>query len=190
MAGPEYFAIRRNADGTERYYWRASNRLAKLLAGSPFRAIVRLSGTRAEAEELARDMTARVMHALAGVAEEDRPAAKQSINRSNDEHWFASGVYILGPIEGPVKIGRAKDPTARLNALQTGSAERRHLWAFVRLPRVAGIELERRMHEELRDRRVRGEWFNITAFEAMRELFHIAEGLYHLTRPASSPIKE
>ena len=57
---PEYFAERRNADGSLRYYWKAPGRLAELLAGSPHPPVVRLSDDLATAQEACRAITARV----------------------------------------------------------------------------------------------------------------------------------
>lgn len=65
FARPEYFAERRNADGSLRYYWKASTRLAELLVGSPHGPVVRLPDDRAAAEEECRAITARVKAYLA-----------------------------------------------------------------------------------------------------------------------------
>lgn len=43
---PEYFTARENADGTLRFYWRASARVAKLIKGSPLKAVVSLGKDR------------------------------------------------------------------------------------------------------------------------------------------------
>jgi len=76
---PEYFAERRNADGTLRFYWKAPQRLAALLAGSPHGPVVRLPDDRATAEEECRAITARVnaflRAATAPVAAAARPTA-------------------------------------------------------------------------------------------------------------------
>jgi len=56
----EYFTERRNRDGTRRYYWKASTRLTRQLAGSKFATLVRLPDDRAEAEVECRELTARV----------------------------------------------------------------------------------------------------------------------------------
>jgi integrase len=65
FARPEYFAERRNADGSLRFYWKASSSLAERLAGSPHVPVVRLAEDRAAAEEECRAITARVKAYLA-----------------------------------------------------------------------------------------------------------------------------
>jgi hypothetical protein len=65
-------------------------------------------------------------------------------------------VYFIQAIDGgPIKIGTAKDPSARLLSLQTGS----HHTLVIRkvIPGGAGREAE--LHSRFRDQRVRGEWF-------------------------------
>lgn len=65
FARPEYFAERRNADGSLRFYWKASSSLAERLVGSPHAPVVRLPEERREAEEECRAITARVKAYLA-----------------------------------------------------------------------------------------------------------------------------
>jgi hypothetical protein len=61
------------------------------------------------------------------------------------------------------KIGLATDSRARLNGLQVGSP---HLLTLERAKQtyspMAG-QVERRVHEALGDRRIRGEWFEVDA---------------------------
>lgn len=72
---PEYFAERRNADGTVRFYWQATARLAALLVGSPHGPVVRLPADRAAAEEECRAITARVNAFLVAATAPTRPTA-------------------------------------------------------------------------------------------------------------------
>jgi len=65
-----------------------------------------------------------------------------------------------------VKIGFTKtDPAQRLSALQTGNPEKLELVATV--PAYHRL-VECRFHRRLADKRVRGEWFELTAHELSR----------------------
>ena len=57
---PEYFTVRENADGSLRFYWRASARIAKLIKDSPYKAVVSLGKDRGAAEIKCREITAGV----------------------------------------------------------------------------------------------------------------------------------
>jgi len=65
--------------------------------------------------------------------------------------------FIQAGEDGPVKIGRAKDPVARLAGLQTGSSERLYIRAVLDEP----DECEEYLHDILDAVRVKGEWFRI-----------------------------
>jgi len=60
--------------------------------------------------------------------------------------------FIQAGESGPVKIGKAGDPIARLKALQTGSAARLNLLAVIDAD-------EHALHDRFADHRVAGEWF-------------------------------
>lgn len=60
LGAPEYFTARRNADGSFRYYWRASARIAALLEGSVHKAVVALGKDRHAAERMCREITNKV----------------------------------------------------------------------------------------------------------------------------------
>lgn len=73
-----------------------------------------------------------------------------------------SSLYIISEgDDGPIKIGVSRNPRTRLTDLQI--ANPRQLTIFVTYTFVEEIayECEVRLHEELAERRVRGEWFNI-----------------------------
>lgn len=69
-----------------------------------------------------------------------------------------SYVYLIGQIGAPeVKIGKALDPTGRLNALQTANPrELVLLWQS-----TGGSVLELALHMHLAPFHVRGEWFDL-----------------------------
>lgn len=80
-------------------------------------------------------------------------------------------IYVIGPsIRGPLKIGKAKDPSSRLRQLQTGHPEKLHVlltgWGeedstgdFYSVPDSL---VEKAFHHKFRNARMNGEWFNIT----------------------------
>jgi len=58
--------------------------------------------------------------------------------------------------DGPIKIGVASDVAARINQLQTGSAEPLRLLSV----RPGSRVVERQLHERFTGHRIRGEWFS------------------------------
>jgi len=65
-------------------------------------------------------------------------------------------VYFIGAGEtGPIKIGIARDPQARLSTFQTGHFERLTILALT----TGGRELESAYHKRFAEHRKTGEWF-------------------------------
>ncbi len=64
--------------------------------------------------------------------------------------------YFVGWIGGPVKIGRALDPYARMANIQNACPYRTHLWAVSSYP----VHEERRLHKRFCERRLMREWFD------------------------------
>ncbi len=67
-------------------------------------------------------------------------------------------IYFIGDGER-IKIGRSKNPWARLKTLQTSSGNELHLLAVKRAPVTAEAEL----HQRFADIRLAGEWFRATS---------------------------
>lgn len=67
-------------------------------------------------------------------------------------------LYIFYAANGLYKIGRSKDPAQRLQAFRAGPVEVALIWQK-EFRDVA--EAERNAHHYFRDRRVRGEWFDL-----------------------------
>ena len=68
---------------------------------------------------------------------------------------------------GLVKIGITADVKSRLNAMLVGSPTDIALVGSIAVARRRAIAIEAQAHEYFRGRRVRGEWFRITATEAL-----------------------
>jgi hypothetical protein len=81
--------------------------------------------------------------------------------------------------DGPVKIGRATNPIARMAELQTAHATPLNLLAAVRWP----DEIEGELHRALGADRLQGEWFKPTdtvlwVVEKMRDVDSVHEVFY------------
>ncbi len=74
--------------------------------------------------------------------------------------WY---VYIVAHRDhGPVKIGRAKDPSRRLGGLQNGNPEVLRVWHAVLCQSYEDAkDIEYGVHQALSDWRKVGEWFDL-----------------------------
>lgn len=75
-------------------------------------------------------------------------------------------LYVIGNNSNKQKIGFSKDVARRLKTLQTGNSEELLLHYYVPIPENKVRILEKKIHHELSYKRLKGEWFNITAEEA------------------------
>lgn len=99
---------------------------------------------------LARSKFGDAMHSLG------RPLIKE-----------ACCVYIIGPENGPVKIGHAVKPKNRLRDLQIGNHLLLILHAtFWSRDRNSATKVECASHRTLDDMRLRGEWFDVDVITA------------------------
>jgi hypothetical protein len=98
-----------------------------------------------EARALANEIQAT------GAAEE---WAKE-IRRNERQVKAAQLVYFIGAQSGPIKIGIAVNPKARLSGLQTSHHERLELLATC----GGGMGQEKRYHYQFKEHRLSGEWF-------------------------------
>lgn len=78
-------------------------------------------------------------------------------------------VYFIQATSGPIKIGIALDPRARLAGLQISHFEELALLAAV----PGGINLETQLHRRFAHLRIRGEWFR-DGPELRREIARLA----------------
>lgn len=78
-------------------------------------------------------------------------------------------LYVIGPVNGPYKIGVSNNPMKRIAELQIGCPQ------FLRIHAVkpsVGIAEERRMHRVLGEYRGIGEWFDCPL-----EVIEVAAGI-------------
>lgn len=77
-------------------------------------------------------------------------------------------VYVIGSVKGPQKIGVAANPDGRLTQLRTGHPFPLAVHAHFEFPTEAEARtVERTAHKALKEKRLSGEWFEITTSEAV-----------------------
>jgi len=94
-----------------------------------------------------------------------RSAVRRVINGGRPRHYNspAGFVYVIGPGDGPVKVGFSTNPDARLRSLQNGSGAA----LSVLHVRPGTRRDEADLHKRLRPHRVHGEWFERQATLAL-----------------------
>lgn len=75
---------------------------------------------------------------------------------------FCELYVIQENMDGPIKIGRAVSTAARRRQLQTGNPRGLRVVQLYTLDFNEAVEAERRLHDELEERRMCGEWFNVS----------------------------
>lgn len=78
-----------------------------------------------------------------------------------------SFVYVIGSQDNPVKIGYGDRVETRLVSMQVGNPDELKILGRVVVPWDKAGAVEKGAHELLWDRHRRGEWFNVTAAEAL-----------------------
>lgn len=76
-------------------------------------------------------------------------------------------VYVIGADDGPQKIGVANDPKGRLSIFQVGNPTTLVISAAEPVTREQAFAVEHYAHQLLKERRVRGEWFDVSPIEAI-----------------------
>lgn len=76
-------------------------------------------------------------------------------------------LYVVGSPRGPKKVGVANNPVLRLKQLRTGSSRRLELLFTTPAPDGIAVDIERRAHWLLREKKTHGEWFAVSAKEAI-----------------------
>lgn len=146
---------------------------------------VHIRGTYAERGPCERDgMTCCAVHALAACHEMDARYG-EAVTRASSREIVAFGAGVLPEAgewvyvvqakgNGLVKVGYSKAPASRIRQLQTASADTLRLVMLI----PATLELEQRLHRELGDLRVRGEWFTGAAAGRLAGMFAAGVGAW------------
>jgi hypothetical protein len=84
-------------------------------------------------------------------------------------------VYILG-CGNHIKVGISNNVEARILELQIGNpVPIKKLWETVGMSRIEATRLERKVHGDLADARITGEWFECSANRAMSAILRLSE---------------
>lgn len=81
-----------------------------------------------------------------------------------------STIYIIGPVQGPFKIGYAADARSRLSNLQVGQAVELLIHYEEKVESGRAKIIEKLIHRQLGHNRIRGEWFDIPLADAIAEV--------------------
>jgi hypothetical protein len=126
---------------------------------------------RREAATLVREPRPKKPPPIYGLQEHKRrgrrKGARQPIYAASEGNCC---VYVIGAPNQPVKIGLAVDVAKRLSQLQTGFPHRLKIYEAHEVSSDRARSIERSCHMELRDRRLNGEWFDVTPTEAAQVL--------------------
>ncbi len=76
-------------------------------------------------------------------------------------------VYVIGAADGPQKIGSAVNPASRRMMLQVGNPAILAVAYAHPVSRALVFKVEHRAHGLLADKRVRGDWFDVSPEEAV-----------------------
>lgn len=76
-------------------------------------------------------------------------------------------IYLIGPDEGPQKIGHSMVPSRRLKQFQASHDGPLYLLGQWPVGKAIGLAVERYVHWKLRERHYRGEWFSVSREEAV-----------------------
>ena len=88
-----------------------------------------------------------------------RDAAKIRVRKLTEKE---TTIYVIGAPKGAKKIGLAKNPAARLRALQTGHGAALSVLYARPVAVGAASDVERRVHWLLRHGLAHGEWFKVS----------------------------
>lgn len=82
-------------------------------------------------------------------------------------------LYVIGTDKNSaMKIGYSKYPEKRLKQLQTGHPEELRLYYFQSVSSENVKLMEQAIHSTNRHKKIKGEWFNMTADDAIVEVQH------------------
>lgn len=81
-----------------------------------------------------------------------------------------SDVYVIGGDGGPTKIGVSSKPTSRVLTLQSEHKRKLQVIATCHRPYGDAFLVERMAHGLLAEKRLHGEWFDVTVGQAVEAL--------------------
>jgi hypothetical protein len=84
-------------------------------------------------------------------------------------------VYVIGATQNPVKIGLAANLKVRMSCLQVGCPDPLVVHYSARVQSDLAPLIEAAAHQHFADAHRHGEWFNVAAEEAAREVARIAQ---------------
>jgi hypothetical protein len=97
------------------------------------------------------------------------------------ERRWKSFIYVMQCEAGPVKIGVAQTPSCRVFEIQTGNPYNVEVEALAMFNRRT--KLETTAHKILSDKRMSGEWFDVTPIEAVSAIQEAAKRVKCLILP-------
>lgn len=78
-------------------------------------------------------------------------------------------IYAIGTNDKQ-KIGFSKDPSTRLNTLQTSNSEQLEIHYTFEVEEAVVRKFEKHIHKENSHKRLRGEWFDLSKEEVVQML--------------------
>jgi hypothetical protein len=92
-------------------------------------------------------------------------------------------VYVIGPAAGPYKIGLARNVLRRFYGIQNGHHQDLFIhWSYEHLKPAEARAIELAAHKTLKDKRLRGEWFNCTLDEAIQAIGRAIDQRVYIAR--------
>lgn len=88
---------------------------------------------------------------------------------------MAKVIYVIGPRDGPQKIGLGKTAQGRLRNLQTGNGSALEIAGSVAADDGEAASIERFAHYLLEPHRMRGEWFDVSPEQAVEAITQAAD---------------
>lgn len=99
-------------------------------------------------------------------------------------------VYVIGPENGPYKIGISSDIKGRIAELQVGSPVKLSLmWKELFEDRWDARRVEASLHQSLDEFRMHGEWFNMSVEDIVLAFRNVKRNVPKLVKPPSDIMK-
>lgn len=92
-------------------------------------------------------------------------------------------VYIIGPEQGPVKVGQSHSPDKRALQLRSHPSEKLFVLGKYPVGKAIALSVERYAHWILRDKHIGREWFEVSRDEAEKAIREAIAGNLHPDYP-------